>query len=85
MHPRTRISGWICREAAEGADKETRVNRARGVAVEKPRHPRLHLQLPIRFIVEQPETQDYQDGEEMLKDIINKISELNSGTSAVYF
>jgi hypothetical protein len=53
--------------------------------VEKPRHPRLHLQLPIRFIVEQPETQDYQDGEEMLKDIINKISELNSGTSAVYF
>ena len=37
--------------------------------MEKRRHPRLHLQLPIRFIVEQPETQDYQDGEGMLKDI----------------
>jgi len=37
--------------------------------MEKRRHPRLHLQLPIRFIVEQPETQDSQDGEGMLKDI----------------
>ena len=37
--------------------------------MDKRRHPRLHLQLPIRFIVEQPETQDYQDGEGMLKDI----------------
>ena len=33
------------------------------------RHPRLHLQLPIRFIVEQPETRDSQDGEGMLKNI----------------
>ena len=33
------------------------------------RHPRLHLQLPIRFIVEQPETGDSQDGEGMLKNI----------------
>jgi hypothetical protein len=33
------------------------------------RHPRLHLQLPIKFIVGQPETQDCQDGEGMLKDI----------------
>ena len=33
------------------------------------RHPRLHLQLPIRFIVKQPETRDSQDGEGMLKNI----------------
>ena len=37
--------------------------------MEKRRHPRLHLQLPIRFIVEQPETRDSQDGEGILKDI----------------
>ena len=37
--------------------------------MDKRRHPRLHLQLPIRFIVEQPETRDSQDGEGMLKDI----------------
>ena len=35
----------------------------------KRRHPRLHLQLPIRFIVEQPETKDSQDGEGILKNI----------------
>lgn len=33
------------------------------------RHPRLHLRLPIRFIVEQPETQDSQAGNGMLKNI----------------
>jgi hypothetical protein len=33
------------------------------------RHPRLHLQLPIRCIVEQPETRDSQTGEGMLKNI----------------
>ena len=33
------------------------------------RHPRLHLQLPIRFIVEQPETRDSQSGQGMLKNI----------------
>ena len=33
------------------------------------RHPRLHLQLPIRFIVEQPETRDSQAGEGMLRNI----------------
>ena len=37
--------------------------------MEKRRHPRLHLQLPIRFIVEQPEKRDSQDGEGILKDI----------------
>jgi len=37
--------------------------------MDKRRHPRLHLQLPIRFIVEHPETRDTQDGEGMLKDI----------------
>jgi hypothetical protein len=37
--------------------------------MDKRRHPRLHLQLPIRFIVEQPETRDSQDGEGILKDI----------------
>jgi len=43
--------------------------RVRGVVREKRRHPRLHLQLPVRFIVEQPETQEFQDGEAMLKNI----------------
>ena len=33
------------------------------------RHPRLHLQLPIRFIVRHPETRDSQDGEGKLKNI----------------
>ena len=33
------------------------------------RHPRLHLQLPIRFIVRHPETRDCQDGEGKLKNI----------------
>ena len=33
------------------------------------RHPRLHLHLPIRFIVSQPETRECQDGEGMLKNI----------------
>ena len=37
--------------------------------MERRRHPRLHLQLPIRFIVEQPETRDSQSGQGMLKDI----------------
>ncbi|MBM4301533.1 MAG: PilZ domain-containing protein [Deltaproteobacteria bacterium] len=37
--------------------------------MENRRHPRLHLRLPIRFIVEQPETRDSQTGEGMLKDI----------------
>jgi hypothetical protein len=37
--------------------------------MDKRRHPRLHLQLPIRFIVAQPETRDCQDGEGILKDI----------------
>jgi hypothetical protein len=37
--------------------------------MDKRRHPRLHLQFPIRFIVEQPETGDSQDGEGMLKNI----------------
>jgi hypothetical protein len=37
--------------------------------MDKRRHPRLHLQLPIRFIVSQPEERDCQDGEGMLKDI----------------
>jgi hypothetical protein len=37
--------------------------------MDKRRHPRLHLQLPIRFIVSQPETRDCQDGEGVLKDI----------------
>jgi hypothetical protein len=32
-------------------------------------HPRLYLQLPIRFIVEQPETRDSQAGQRMLKNI----------------
>jgi hypothetical protein len=33
------------------------------------RHPRLHLRLPIRFIVEQPETGECQSGNGMLKNI----------------
>ena len=33
------------------------------------RHPRLHLKLPIRFIVEQPGMKDSQDGEGILKNI----------------
>ena len=33
------------------------------------RHPRLHLQLPIRFIVSQPETRDCEDGEGILTNI----------------
>ncbi len=37
--------------------------------MDKRRHPRLHLQLPIRFIVEQPETRDSQAGQGMLKNI----------------
>ena len=37
--------------------------------MDKRRHPRLHLQLPIRFIVEQPETRDSQTGKGILKDI----------------
>jgi len=37
--------------------------------MENRRHPRLHLQLPIRFIVEQPETRDSQTGEGILKNI----------------
>jgi hypothetical protein len=37
--------------------------------MENRRHPRLHLQLPIRFIVEQPETRDCQAGQGMLKNI----------------
>ncbi len=37
--------------------------------MENRRHLRLHLQLPIRFIVEQPETQESQSGKGMLKNI----------------
>ena len=37
--------------------------------MDKRRHPRLRLRLPIRFIVEQLETRDSQDGEGILKDI----------------
>jgi len=37
--------------------------------MENRRHPRLQLQLPIRFIVEQPETQESQNGEGILKNI----------------
>jgi hypothetical protein len=37
--------------------------------MDKRQHPRLHLQLPIRFIVAQPERRDSQDGEGILKDI----------------
>jgi hypothetical protein len=35
----------------------------------KRRHPRLNLHLPIRFVVEQPETRDSQTGRGMLKNI----------------
>jgi hypothetical protein len=37
--------------------------------MENRRHPRLHLQLPIRFIVEEPETRDSQSGQGILKNI----------------
>jgi len=37
--------------------------------MENRRHPRLRLQLPIRFIVEQPETRESQSGQGMLKNI----------------
>ena len=37
--------------------------------MDKRRHPRLHLQLPIRFIVRQPETRDCQNGVGQLKNI----------------
>ena len=37
--------------------------------MEKRRHPRLCVQLPIRFIVEQPEMRDSQSGQGMLKNI----------------
>jgi PilZ domain len=33
------------------------------------RHPRLYMQLPIRFVVEQPEMRDSQAGQGMLKNI----------------
>ena len=33
------------------------------------RHPRLHLHVPIRFIVEQPEKRDSQAGQAILKNI----------------
>lgn len=37
--------------------------------MDKRRHPRLHLKVPIRFVLEQPETQDFKAGEGILKDI----------------
>jgi hypothetical protein len=37
--------------------------------MDKRRHPRLHLQLPIRFIVEQPATRESNVGQGLLKDI----------------
>jgi hypothetical protein len=37
--------------------------------MDKRRHPRIHREVPIRFIVEQAETRESQDGEGMLKDI----------------
>ena len=37
--------------------------------MENRRYPRLNLHLPIRFIVEQPETRDSQAGQGMLKNI----------------
>jgi hypothetical protein len=37
--------------------------------MDKRRHPRLHLEVPIRFIVAQPEIRECQDGKGMLKDI----------------
>jgi hypothetical protein len=33
------------------------------------RDPRLHFRLPLRFVVEQPETRDSQSGQGMLKNI----------------
>lgn len=41
----------------------------RGVAMNQRRHPRLQLKMPIRFIVEQPETQEAQDGEGIMQNI----------------
>jgi hypothetical protein len=37
--------------------------------MDKRRHPRIHLEVPIRFIVAQPEIRDCQDGKGILKDI----------------
>ena len=37
--------------------------------MDKRRHPRLHLHLPIRFVVEQPEKRDSQAGQGILKNI----------------
>jgi hypothetical protein len=37
--------------------------------MDKRRYPRLHLHLPIRFIVEQPEQRDSQAGQGILKNI----------------
>jgi hypothetical protein len=37
--------------------------------MDKRRHPRIHLEVPIRFIVAQPEIRECQDGEGILKDI----------------
>ena len=37
--------------------------------MDKRRHPRLNISLPIRFVVEQPEAQDSQAGQGMLKNI----------------
>jgi hypothetical protein len=37
--------------------------------MDKRRHPRLNISLPIRFVVEQPETRDSQSGQGMLKNI----------------
>ncbi len=37
--------------------------------MDKRRHPRLHLEVPIRFIMAQPEIRDSHNGEGILKDI----------------
>jgi len=37
--------------------------------MDKRRHPRLNISLPIWFVVEQPETRDSQSGQGMLKNI----------------
>ena len=37
--------------------------------MDKRRHPRLHLHLPIRFVVEQPEMRDSRAGQGILKNI----------------
>jgi len=37
--------------------------------LEQRRHPRLYLHLPIRFVVEQPDTHASQNGQGILKDI----------------